>query len=126
MRLFHGMMFLGAGDPEADSVALDPRKTVTKMPSASFMEREMLRWRLNKAIDNLGGMQQGPTTDEDWREMEDVVHDVAAALLGRRITITDKLPYPPEPPNLYGIDRLDWLMELRVNCARWVREMLGP
>lgn len=126
MRLFHGMMFLGAVDREADRVALNPRATPTKMPSESFMEREVLRWRLEKAIDDLGGLQQGPTSDEDWLEIEDTVHDIAAALLGRRIVITEQLPYPPSPPNLDGLDKDEWLSRLRARCRKWVDAILEP
>lgn len=81
MRKFHGLFFGGAGDH-------------------SIWEANKLRQLLEDSIIELGGMQQGGTKEEQdtSREvLEDAVKDFAAALLGRNITIGEKLPYPSDP-----------------------------
>lgn len=89
MRHFHGLVFLGNGQ-------------------FSVAEMERLKLRLDDGFNDLGAMQQGnvyATPEENEREraeitsaLEDVVRDVAAALLGRKITFGEKLPYPPIEP----------------------------
>lgn len=86
MRLFHGLIFQGAG-----------KTSVTQLR------------RLNNIYQRAGmiagGLQQGVHTDSQEHkdgtvEIEDAVRDIAAALLGRDITFTKVLPYPPVPENL--------------------------
>ena len=93
MRYFHGLIFFG---------------------NLSCIEQTaMLRDRLNDACQLVGGLQQGghPDSEEDalaqetmrtsdQKAVEDIVRDIAAALLGRDITIGERLPYPPVPSNM--------------------------
>lgn len=84
MRMIEGLYFAGNAGPPG-----------------YFSERqeELLFRRLRTAIDYLSGLQQGVTGQDridGEQEIEDAVRDVAAALLGRNIEITDELPYPGE------------------------------
>lgn len=86
MRLFHGLLFLGSGD-------------------FSKKECEALHNRLDNGLELSSYGQQGPMPGELLLDLEEVVKDIAAALLGRNIEFTDALPYPSEPRNLTPILR---------------------
>lgn len=79
MRKFHGLLFLGMGE--------DSNKLVVR-----------LHQRLNEGLLVLGGAQQMHSRserDEDLlSDIEDVVRDIAAALLGKETTFGGELPYP--------------------------------
>jgi len=60
-----------------------------------------LRKRLADGVSISSGLQQGGGEAVDRAELEDIVKDIAAALLGRDITIGLALPYPPERPRYY-------------------------
>lgn len=88
MRKFHGYLFLGSGDYSARQAAL-------------------LRKRLREAFELNAGLEQGAGFGEFdppgfqkrlYKEVEDIVRDIAAALVGRRISFGRKLPYPPKEP----------------------------
>ena len=78
-RQFKGLLFRGDGD-------------------FSGHESVILHKRLDEGLSILSGLQQEHPSD--WRkwqaDLEDVVKDLAAALLGRDVEFTDELPYPPE------------------------------
>ena len=78
MRLFDSILYMGAGKfSEADV--------------------RLLKRQLKEALSVLSGIQQGGGDQIDAQELdmrEDVVRDMAAALLGREITIGAELPYP--------------------------------
>ena len=82
MRIFRGTVFLGSGEH-------------------SVRACEALHARLEDALSALSGRQQSRSDDEaelNQRaeiEMEEVVRDIASALLGREIALTDVQPYPP-------------------------------
>lgn len=86
MRNFHGLIFLGNGEHSVAAV-------------------ERLKGRLAEGISELSALQQGnlfATEEENAKEeaaitseLEDVVRDVAAALLGREVSFDATLPYPP-------------------------------
>ena len=93
MRHFPGLVFLGAGEH-------------------SILLVKLLQARLNEAIDLSCALQQSSQgMPEDEHEearlanaLDDAVRDLAAALLGRQVTIGDKLPYPydDDPLRLYS------------------------
>jgi hypothetical protein len=93
MRYFPGLLFLGAGDHSLRLIKL-------------------LHARLDEALHISGGLQQssqGMPEDEAYcarfeAECEDAVRDIAAALLGREVTVGRRLPYPydDEPTRLYA------------------------
>jgi len=78
MRYFDTTLFCGAGKfSEADC--------------------RLLRKQLEDALSALSGIQQGgedAARREGWDTREDAVRDIAAALLGKSVTIGDDLPYP--------------------------------
>ena len=84
MRYFTGLLFLGSGEYSERAAGL-------------------LHERLDEALSISGGLQQSsqgePENEEataaEEQERVDAVRDLAAAILGRDITIGDKLPYPP-------------------------------
>jgi hypothetical protein len=92
MRYFTGLLFLGSGEHSVRDV-------------------DLLKQRLKEAVTISGGLQQssqGMPEDHDemarqQSELEDAARDIVAALLGRRVTFGEKLPYPPdsEPLRLY-------------------------
>jgi hypothetical protein len=92
MRHFPGLVFLGAGEHAVRLV-------------------QLLQARLNEAVElscalqqSSQGMPESEHEDEDAKlALNDAVRDLAAALLGRQMTIGDKLPYPynDEPLRLY-------------------------
>ena len=51
---------------------------------------------LDKALGNLSALQQGAdnSNGELSDEIEGAAHEICAALLGKRITIGEELPYP--------------------------------
>lgn len=77
-RWFKGLYFDGDGD-------------------FSGHERITLHKRLDEGLSILSGLQQEHPAD--WRnrkvDLDTIVRDIAAALLGRNIELTDELPYPP-------------------------------
>ena len=90
-RYFHGLIFMGAGD-------------------RSINQCDHLHERLENGLSHLSGAQQMAFESEELRRVaeqnvEDVVRDVAAALLGREVTFGDKLPYPPKPRN--GVEKVN-------------------
>jgi len=78
MRYFDSILFCGAGRfSEADC--------------------RLLKRQLRDALSVLSGIQQGGGDQINAQELdirEDVVRDVAAALLGKRVAIGPDLPYP--------------------------------
>jgi len=60
----------------------------------SGLEVNYLVNRLHEGFILLGGMEQGPWPTECETELEDIIRDIAAALTGKNIEFTDKLPYP--------------------------------
>lgn len=86
MRQFHGLISLGNGD-------------------FSKKECEALHKRLNDGLSLSGRQQQGSMPDEMLVELEDVVRDIMAALIGISIECTGVLPYPPRPKNLTPVLR---------------------
>jgi len=82
MRQFEHLLFLGNG-------------------AVSAHEAQRLHDRLNEGLSLSGGLQQsnqGEPEDEGERahleaELQDVVRDLAAALLGREIAFEERLPY---------------------------------
>jgi len=78
MRQFDGLLFMGMGEFSAAG------------------ERALKR-RLASGLSLSSGIQQGGDTEYE-ADLEDVVRDIGAALLGRDITIGAKLPYPPTKP----------------------------
>jgi hypothetical protein len=93
MRVFLGLLFLGSGD--------------TSVRAAHLLEE-----RLREGISLSGGLQQssqGMPEDRDERargeaDLEDIVRDIAAALLGREITFGAATPYPPDHAPLQAYD----------------------
>lgn len=98
MRYFHGQTFLGGGETSKQEVGA-------------------LQHRLAKGIGELGALQQPdhPESEEHAercradrlrceQEIEDVVRDIAAALLGREVHFGQELPYPPPTDNARLID----------------------
>jgi len=76
MRQFTSYLFNGNGD-------------------ISEAQRNTLKARIDEALSiNSAREQGGEVTAHEVQEVIDVVKDVAAALLGRRITIGSKLTYP--------------------------------
>lgn len=77
-RQFKGLLFSGDGD-------------------FSGHESVALHKRLDEGLSILSGVQQEHPADwRKWKvDVEDIVKDIAAALLGRNIELTDELPYPP-------------------------------
>lgn len=58
-----------------------------------------LKKRLDEALSNLSAFQQGaPQTSEDTEKFEDLVRDIAAALVGRGIMFAEDLKYPGKLP----------------------------
>jgi hypothetical protein len=80
MRSFRGLLFLGAGDH-------------------SKAEVMRLHARLAEGLNISGGLQQTPNTlPEYWEQkthLEEVIRDLAAALIGQDICFGSQLPYPP-------------------------------
>lgn len=65
----------------------------------SRADSNLLVRRLKEGLSILSGLQQGgrklaSSTALDRIDLEDVVHDIATALLGKEITIGNDLPYP--------------------------------
>jgi len=93
MRVFLGLLFLGSGD-------------------WSVRAAHLLKERLQEGISLSGGLQQSSQgMPEDRAEMargeadlEDIVRDIAAALLGREITFGAATPYPPNDAPLQAYD----------------------
>jgi len=87
-RYFHGLIFFGNTDAE--------------------VQLQHLKDRFVQATSVAGGIQQPPSTMQERadaeQEIKDALQDIAAALLGRRIYIGEKLVYPPVPPNLTKIE----------------------
>lgn len=90
-RYFHGLVFF----------VRDCRK-----------ELKLLHKRLDEAISIAGGGQQPARclseekvveeyefAEKMEKELEDVIRDIAAALVGRNITFGDNISYPPNPSN---------------------------
>lgn len=87
MRIFRGQVFLGNGE-------------------VSRRAAEALHQRLDDALINLGGLQQGgpdPRFPEEVElvaemrtEIEEVIRDLASALLGREIVFTNVQPQPKD------------------------------
>jgi len=77
MRYFRALSFRGAGVHSA-------------------VDTVLLHSRLNDALSISGGLQQGgvENLEQDTEEMEDVVRDIAAALLGREVEFGEELEYP--------------------------------
>jgi hypothetical protein len=81
MREFDSLVFMGAGDRSA-------------------ADCYRLHRMLDRALGNLSALQQaGQHYSEERRAgmecgIEDAVKDIAAALLGKKIKIGEKLPYP--------------------------------
>jgi len=77
MRWFDATLFMGNGEHSKSEV-------------------RFLRRRLNEALSILSGRQQGAVGPEYDKidEREDIVRDIAAAVLGKSIAIGDDLPYP--------------------------------
>lgn len=88
MRIFRGLLFLGAGTNSMRGV-------------------RALHARLDDAVSHLGGMQQPahPETAEEAAveermqaeaqiEIEEAIRDIASALLGREVVFLEKQPYP--------------------------------
>jgi hypothetical protein len=84
MRVFTGLLFLGSGEFSVRDVGV-------------------LRERLREGISLSGGLQQSsqgmPEDDAQTArleaDLEDVVRDIVAALLGQDVTFGARLPYPP-------------------------------
>ena len=74
MRQFHGLIFMGAGE-------------------RTEAECAFLTKRLQEAMMLVSGMQQAHEGTFE-SEVEDIVRDIAAAVLGREVTFGEKLPYP--------------------------------
>ena len=126
MRHFNGLIFMGAaGRHDEDLMHEDPRhveRYKKSFPDAQLSPTALsvlaLEARLKEGMSLSSGLQQWRprVMDEEehkedvaeyekgQQDLEDIVHDVAAALLGRKITIGGKLPYPPEPPNVIGVE----------------------
>jgi len=88
-----------------------------KRPSHCHLQNLYLVYLVEEALGNLSCSQQpahsrseaeakhNEELEAKWaQDLEDVVRDVAAALLGREIVIGDKCKYPPTPENLTGLD----------------------
>lgn len=80
MRLFRGKLFLGSGEHSERGV-------------------KVLHARLDDALSHLSGLQQSHQGEEDLDfqaqvEIEEVVRDIASALLGREVHFGDVQPYP--------------------------------
>lgn len=84
MRRFHGLLFLGSGD-------------------FSKKECEALHNRLDNGLDLSSYGQQGPMSKELQLDLEDVVRDIVAALLGKDVEFTNALSYPPKPKNMIPV-----------------------
>lgn len=81
MRQFHGLTFLGNGE-------------------FSKKECDALHKRLDDGLNLSGHKQQGSMPTRMLVELEDVVRDIVAALIGRSLEFAGVLPYPPRPKNL--------------------------
>ncbi len=106
-RKFLGLVFLGAGDASV-------RKTI------------LLHTLLDEAIGELGALQQGETDPACSQAIEDAVRDFAAALLGREVTLGEKLPYPGDdvPLEAYwdavtGRERIPVPLPMGCTCSRY-------
>jgi hypothetical protein len=91
MRHFHGLIFFG---------------------NDSELLIQLLRGKLDEAMELACCLQQPPHSNSEQEaiaaekareeikvQLEDTIHDIAAALLGKEITIGKQLPYPPDPCN---------------------------
>ena len=75
MREFDAMVFMGAG-------------------ANSGADCYRLHQTLDRALGNLSAIQQGADDDMLEYDIEEATKDICTALLGKRITIGEKLPYP--------------------------------
>jgi hypothetical protein len=75
MREFDSLVFMGAGE-------------------RSGADCYRLHKILDRALDNLSALQQGAKADDIEDDIEEAAKDICAALLGRKIKLGDKLPYP--------------------------------
>ena len=84
MRHFNQLLFFGAGE-----------EALLKMAKLDLVYKNAI------GAANLQQMisTKDPAAIEAKKEAEDAVRDIAAALLGRRITIGAKLPYPARKKN---------------------------
>ena len=49
---------------------------------------------LMEALEYQCGLQQGPTTEDDWAGVKNIAKDIFLALTGDEVLITAKAPYP--------------------------------
>ena len=80
MRAFLSLLFMGSGE-------------------CTVRDVDLLHQRLQDALSHSSGLQQSRGGEEEMdrkstAEMEDVVRDIAAAVLGREVTFGETLPYP--------------------------------
>lgn len=86
MRQFDAIIFMGGGEFTCEQVV-------------------RLLLRVNECLSLNSAWQQGAKlTREDHKERREIVEDIAAALLGRRIKFTGRLPYPGK--KYTGFDRI--------------------
>jgi hypothetical protein len=88
-------------------------------PGFTQADIRVLRRRLNDALSLISGMQQGADISKE-DDREDIVRDIAAALLGKNIEITDACVPNKELSNLRHIstgERWEWHEEMKSRRA---------